>query len=74
MNLQVYVPQEALSAYQNAVTWRNFWNLQGFNPTGIENVKVGNKDAEVYYDLNGNRLDAPKRGLNIINGKKIIVK
>jgi len=30
--------------------------------------------ADHYYTLNGMRLDAPQKGLNIVNGKKIIVK
>ncbi|MCH5312320.1 MAG: hypothetical protein J1E57_10270 [Prevotella sp.] len=55
-----------MKAYQNAEPWKNFWNLQDFDPTGIESVK---SDA-----INGNHLDAPKKGLNIINGKKVIVK
>ena len=66
LDLNVYVPKEALKAYQNAEPWKNFWNLQDFDPTGIESVK---SDA-----INGNHLDAPKKGLNIINGKKVIVK
>lgn len=71
----VYVPEEALKAYQNAEGWKNFWNLQGFDATGIDGVKMDgvNGDSK-YYDLRGNRLDAPKRGINIINGKKVIVK
>lgn len=26
-----------------------------------------------YYDLKGNKLTSPKRGINVINGKKIVV-
>lgn len=73
MTLNVFVPQEALEAYQSADPWKNFWNLQGFDASGIENVKAEGGNA-VYYDLRGNRLDAPKNGLNIINGKKMIMK
>lgn len=75
MTLNVFVPHEALSTYQGAVGWKNFWNLQGFAPTGIDNVKndILNGNSKC-YDLRGNRLSAPKRGLNIINGKKVIVK
>lgn len=47
--------------------------LQGFNYTGIENIKTESGN-DVYYDLRGNRLSAPKHGLNIINGKKYVVK
>ena len=74
MTLNVFVPQEALTAYQNAAKWKDFWILQGFDATGIENVKAEGGNANIYYDLRGNRLDAPKRGLNIINGKKVMVK
>ena len=74
MTLNVFVPQEALEAYQNAEPWNNFWNLQGFDATGVENVKAEGGNANTYYDLRGNRLDAPKRGLNIINGKKVMMK
>lgn len=42
--------------------------------TGINNVKAKKKNTGEYYDLRGNRLSAPKRGLNIINGKKVIKK
>lgn len=72
MTLNVFVPQEALEAYQNDDIWKNFWNLQGFDATGIENVKA--KGNAVYHDLRGIQFDAPKRGLNIINGKKVIIK
>lgn len=74
MTLNVFVPQEALKSYQNAETWKNFQNLQGFDATGIEHVKAGSGNANTYYDLRGNRLDTPKRGLNIINGKKVMMK
>lgn len=75
LNLNVYVPQGSLSAYQNADVWKDFWNLQEGAPTGIESVNSIIPNAKnCYYDLRGNRLSAPKRGLNIINGKKVIVK
>ena len=34
----------------------------------------GSGKQKVYYDINGRRLSAPKKGLNIIDGKKVIVK
>lgn len=73
MTLNVFVPEKALEAYQSADGWKDFWNLQGFNPSGIENIKTETEKA-VYYDLHGTRLNTPKRGMNIINGKKVIMK
>ena len=45
--------------------------------TGIEDITT---DADVkggdnnWYNLNGQRVDTPKRGVYIRNGKKIVVK
>ncbi len=75
MTLNIYVPKGSLEAYQNADVWKNCWNLHEGAPTGIDNVKNDIMDGNSKcYDLRGNRLGAPKRGLNIINGKKVIVK
>lgn len=41
--------------------------------TAIKNMKVG-KDNNVYYDLSGHRVLYPKKGLYIVNGKKVIFK
>lgn len=73
--INIYVPENALAAYQNADGWKKFNNLQEGNPTGIDNIRNYVADGNnKCYDLRGNRLSAPKRGLNIINGKKVMVK
>lgn len=38
---------------------------------GVENIHIEKKEEDSYYDLLGRRLLHPRRGLNIINGKKI---
>lgn len=42
----------------------------------VSNVEVPNDEAkkDVIYDLLGRRLDAPQKGINIINGKKVIIR
>ena len=43
--------------------------------TGIEQLRTVDRDGtERIYDLNGRQLSAPAKGINIINGKKIIKK
>ena len=42
--------------------------------TGLENVKVEIVDNDVYYDLSGRRVENPKKGIYIKNGKKVYVK
>lgn len=41
--------------------------------TGIKNIKVGSED-NVYYNLQGQRVLYPTKGLYIVNGKKVILK
>lgn len=74
-NATLYVPQEALDAYKVADEWKEFYNIQAIDPTGIKGIEMDESGkSTVYYDLNGRRLNAPKKGLNIVNGKKVIVK
>ena len=42
--------------------------------TGISAVKGNAKVAESYYNLQGQRVNAPTKGLYIVNGKKTIIK
>lgn len=41
--------------------------------TAIKNIKVGTEN-NVYYDLSGRRVLYPKKGIYIVNGKKVILK
>ena len=34
----VYVPKGTLATYQAADTWKNFWDIQEFDPTGLDDV------------------------------------
>lgn len=52
----------------------NFYSIDpDDNTTAIKNMKIG-KDNNVYYDLSGRRVLYPKKGLYIMNGKKVIIK
>ncbi len=75
INVTLYVPQESLEAYKTADVWKNFYNIQGIDPSGIHGIEIDpTSKKNVYYDLNGRRLETPRKGLNIINGKKVIIK
>lgn len=43
------------------------------NPTGIEGITSAPQN-EVVYDLSGRRVATPKKGLYIVNGKKVFIK
>lgn len=42
--------------------------------TGIDNVSISSTEKKQYYDLQGRKLSKPQKGVNIINGKKILLK
>ncbi len=37
-DITIYVPNEAVDAYMNAPGWRNFFNVNGYEPTAIDDV------------------------------------
>lgn len=75
MDATVYVPVGSLAAYQSADVWKNFWNIkEDSSLTGIDKVKISQEKETKIYNLNGQKLIAPPKGLNIINGKKILIK
>lgn len=43
-------------------------------PTGIKSVVVNMNGKQVIFDLQGRRMAAPAKGVNIINGQKTLVK
>ena len=47
------------------------------NPTAIETVKTAEETSlenAVIYNLNGQRVEKAQKGINIVNGKKVIIK
>ena len=42
--------------------------------TGVEEVKGENGKVKAIYDLQGRKVDAPSKGIYIIEGKKVLIK
>ena len=65
-------------SYSNAIGWASgYSNLFYINatdtPTGISQTEtITNHKPNVIYNLNGQKLTTPRRGINIIDGKKVI--
>ena len=84
-SVQVYVPEGGnvtVGLRKNAAIgsdWLIYDDFQlfylGNDPSvGIANVENTNAQKSVIYNLQGQRLTAPQKGVNIINGKKVLVK
>ena len=75
----LYVPVGTLQKYQAAKGWNKFSNIVEMESTGINAINtVDASDAE-WFSIDGKRLNAPQKGLNIIREKgkvtrKIIIK
>jgi len=50
------------------------WTLKAEATSGIQNVKLNNTNANVIFNLKGQRVNANYRGIAIKNGHKMIVK
>ena len=73
-NATLYVPKDTREKYKATDGWKDFVKIVEGTPTGIKVIEnTQNKNATV-YDLNGVRLSEPKKGINILNGKKVVVK
>ena len=72
----VYVPRESLNDYKSDRVWKRFFSLYGAELTGINGVTIEGTDngEQKVYDLQGRKLQRPAKGLNIINGKKVLMK
>ncbi len=73
-NATLYVPVGTKEKYQATDGWKDFVHIEEGNPAGIKVVENTTNNNITIYDLNGVRLSEPRKGINIINGKKIIVK
>ena len=68
------VPIGSKAAYQAAYYWRDFTNIEEIDVAGVQGIQVDKDQNAMVYDLNGRRLNAPTKGVGIINGRKVLMK
>ena len=63
----LYVPQGTEQDYWLSPVWGDFGKIVEFDATGIDKVTTSNDAKELSrYSVNGQRLSAPAKGLNIV--------
>lgn len=72
-NATLYVPVGTSSAYASDEVWKNFLIKEGV-PNAIKDITVDPNGESTIFNLQGQRLAQPQKGINIINGKKVLVK
>ena len=69
----LYVPKGTKEKYQSSIGWK-FTYIEEIEPSSINTVKLNDEGNKYIYNLNGEQLKHTQRGVNIINGKKYILK
>lgn len=70
------VPNGSTAAYQAADQWKEFLFTQDYDAykAGVSDITADVDKSAPVYSLSGLRLAAPRKGINIINGKKVVMK
>lgn len=72
--VELLVPKGSKEKYESAKYWKNFKNIVEMDDTNIPNLVTDERSIVEIYDLQGHKHSKPSKGINIINGKKVIVK
>ena len=57
--------------YYNGTEWLEY---EGSDASDVKAIKKDSEADAPIYNLRGQRLAAPQKGINIIGGKKVVVK
>lgn len=69
----LYVPKGTKEKYKSAKGW-GFTYIEETETSSINEVKFNNEKNRYIYNLNGEQLGHTQKGVNIINGKKYLLK
>ena len=71
----LHVPSSSIEAYRAKAPWNGFKNIVEYvDPSNIQGVNLDKSANAPVYDLNGRRLMKLTKGINIIGGKKFVLK
>ena len=61
----LHVPDNLIKEYKAADVWKEIGTIEGLSETGIKAISNEMSEAQI-YDVQGNRLNNVRKGLNII--------
>ena len=70
----LYIPKGSKDAYEAANIWKEFKEIIEIDITGIDQIMSNGKNNATIFTLDGKRINKPQKGINIIGGKKVVVK
>ena len=69
----LYVPYGTKALYEQYEDWNKFGRIIEMDPSGINQTLKDESKKPVIYSLSGQRLSNPRKGINIINGRKVFI-
>ena len=74
-NAFLHVPFISIEKYKQEIPLTYFGQIVPLeDESGISDVRISNSGTISIYNLGGQRLVEPKKGINIIDGKKYVIK
>ena len=71
----MYCPSGSVTNYRYERGWNVAkWYISTENPVGIEGIEANKEEDDVYYNLEGIRVENPSEGIYIHNGKKVLIR
>ena len=75
----IYVPRGSLSTYKRTKVWNTLPLSEWDIPTDVDNIEAESTVSTTYFHMDGTRLTAPRKGINILrrndgNSKKVLIK
>ena len=71
----LHVPSSSIEAYRAKAPWNGFKNIVEYvDPSSIQGINLDKNEKAPVYDLNGRSLTEPAKGINIIGGRKVVMK
>ncbi len=74
-NATLWVREGLVDTYQALDGWNNFYQIKENigSPTGIDSLKINEALSHHVYDLQGRRVENARKGIYIVNGKKVVI-
>jgi hypothetical protein len=71
-NCELYVPKGCVDAYKAADQWKDFGMIREEDESTPVQPIINRCGNGTYYNLNGQRVTKPTKGLYIVDGKKVV--
>lgn len=75
----LHVPDASLEDYKNTAPWSGFGKIEPLESSGVEAIDANGATISNYFTLDGQRIEQPRKGVNIVRlndgtVKKVVIK